>query len=169
MGFYPLVNIQKTMGKITIFKNGTSTISMGHFNSYVKLPEGKWHRYVPAIFTEKHSKFVTFPSHFSTAWVGSSHRWPDGPITSAPGCMPTHLDGSNEGFGAHQLLKADGDHADDGDGSSHDWWWVHWVARKWLLFGREMNTQAMDRLYGIHDRTIELRILWICIFNCVYI
>lgn len=54
---------------------------------------------------------------WSTAWVGSSHRWPDGPITSAPGCTPTHLDGSNEGFGAHQLLKADGDA--DGDGSSH--------------------------------------------------
>jgi hypothetical protein len=37
----PLVNIQKTNWKITMFLMGNFTISMAIFNSYVKLPEGK--------------------------------------------------------------------------------------------------------------------------------
>ena len=37
---YPLVNIQKTDGKIHPCSMGKSTISMVIFNSYVKLPEG---------------------------------------------------------------------------------------------------------------------------------
>ena len=40
-GTYPLVNIQKANWKITIFKNGKPTISMGHFQN-VKLPEGTY-------------------------------------------------------------------------------------------------------------------------------
>jgi hypothetical protein len=39
-GGYPLVNIQKTDGKITMLSMGKLTISMAIFNCYVKLPEG---------------------------------------------------------------------------------------------------------------------------------
>jgi hypothetical protein len=38
MRIYPLVNIQKTDGKITMLLMGKSTISMTIFNSYVTLP-----------------------------------------------------------------------------------------------------------------------------------
>ena len=37
---YPLVNIQKTDGKIAMLLMGKSTISMAIFHSYVSLPEG---------------------------------------------------------------------------------------------------------------------------------
>ena len=38
---YPLVNIQKTMERSTIF-NGKINYQWSIFNSYVKLPEGIW-------------------------------------------------------------------------------------------------------------------------------
>jgi len=39
---YPLVNVSKKLWKITMLLMGKSPISMGIFNSYVKLPEGNW-------------------------------------------------------------------------------------------------------------------------------
>ena len=56
--FYPLVNVYIANWKITIFKNGQSTISMGHgFNSYFDITRGYHHHYtiiIPSLITINH-------------------------------------------------------------------------------------------------------------------
>ena len=56
--FYPLVNVYIANWKITIFKNGQSTISMGHgFNSYFDIIRGYHHHYtiiIPSLITINH-------------------------------------------------------------------------------------------------------------------
>ena len=70
-----LVNMQKANWKITIFKFGKSTISMGHgFNSYVKLPEGTIMGYLGPK-TKVGTSCFHVPNTFGRIWEGLEGRW----------------------------------------------------------------------------------------------